>query len=105
MSQAPAHPCFGRFRDSSYSVATYRCAPRRKAAGNNSAEGTPEIDRREMALAIRLRVKCRAQPARHLELLVQFGEGLLWQQPRQFRILEAVAPHRLGHPVVDAALE
>ena len=38
-------------------------------------ERTAEIDRRQMALAIGLRVEGRAQPARHLDLLAQFGES------------------------------
>jgi len=58
-----------------------------------------------MALAIGLRVKGRAQPLRHLDLLAQLGECGFRQEPRQLRVVEAAAAHRLGDSVVDAALE
>jgi hypothetical protein len=58
-----------------------------------------------MALAIGLLVEGRTQPLRHLDLLAQFGERFFRQQPQQFRVVEAAAAHRLGDPVVDAALE
>src|SRR5271166_5371594 len=58
-----------------------------------------------MALAIGLQLEGRAQPLRHLDLLAQFGERLLRQEARQFRVVEAIAANRLGDPVVDAALE
>ncbi len=58
-----------------------------------------------MALAIGLKVEWRTQPLRHLDLLAQFGDCLFRQEPRQFRVVEAIAMDRLGDPVVDAALE
>jgi hypothetical protein len=39
------------------------------------------------------------------DLPARFGEGGLWQEPRQLRIVKAAAPDRLGDPVVGAALE
>jgi len=79
--------------------------PGQQFAHPEIVERTAEIDRRQMALAIGLRVEGRAQPLRHFDLLAQFGEGRFRQQPRQFRVVEAAAAHRLDDSVVDAALE
>jgi hypothetical protein len=48
--------------------------PAQQFAHPEIVERTAEIDRRQVALAIGLRVERRAQPLRHLDLLAQFGE-------------------------------
>jgi len=58
-----------------------------------------------MARAIGLRVEGRAEALRHLDLLAQFGECDFRQQPRQLRVVDAIAMDGLDDPVVDAALE
>jgi hypothetical protein len=79
--------------------------PRNSSRTPEIVERIAEIDRRQIALAIGLRVEWRAEAARHLDLLAQFGECRFRQTAGKLGVVEAIAADRLDDSVVDTALE